>query len=147
MRKLIAFCMALLALAACSPLLTETPQRTTTLPTPAAPSATSMQGAAPATQVPQAAASVQPAAGGVPVALQVLSPQDGAVVNTAQVTVSGMATPGAVVTVNDDILIVGADGQFQDTVTLSEGLNLIEVVASNTSGSEASVELTIGYEP
>ncbi len=146
MRKLIAFCMALLALAACSPLLTETPQRTTTLPTPAAPSATSMQGAAPATQVPQAAASVQPAAGGVPVALQVLSPQDGAVVNTPQIQVSGTASPGAVVTVNDTIILVGADGGFSAAVALDAGPNLVDVIASNDSGDSKTVDLTVTYQ-
>jgi hypothetical protein len=82
-----------------------------------------------------------------PVALQVLSPEDSAVVGTQQITVAGSSSPGAVVTVNDDILIAGADGQWQDTVTLEEGLNLIEIIASNTSGSEASVELTVTYEP
>ena len=51
------------------------------------------------------------------------------------------------VTVNDDILIVGADGTFQSTVALQEGPNLIAVVASNASGSEADVQITVTYEP
>lgn len=68
-------------------------------------------------------------------------------VNTPQIEVSGMASAGAVVTVNDNIIIVGADGQFKTTIALDEGPNLIEIIASNDSGSETSVELTVTYEP
>jgi len=135
----------LLLTAACSPTETTTPQPGDVMPTQPAPAATSVPGT---TQpAPQPATPAPPATNAAPVMLQVLAPQDGAVVNTQQITVSGSASPGAVVTVNDDILIVGPDGQFQDVVTLTEGLNLIEVVASNTSGSEASAELTVTYEP
>jgi len=79
--------------------------------------------------------------------LQVLSPQDEAVVNTPQVDVIGSAPAGAVISINDDILIVGADGQFKTTVALDEGPNLIEVVASDDNGNETSFILTITYEP
>jgi glucodextranase-like protein len=115
------------------------------------------QGAAPggATQAPQAgqptmapttAGNGQSSAGGA-LSLQVLSPQDGAVVNTAQVQVTGTAAPGEVVSVNDDVITIGADGGFQSTVTLSEGPNLIEIIASNDAGAETSVELTVTYTP
>jgi hypothetical protein len=69
------------------------------------------------------------------------------VVATSQIEVSGLASPGAVVTVNDNILIVGADGIFQTTISLDQGLNLIEVIASDDAGNQASIELTISYEP
>lgn len=82
-----------------------------------------------------------------PLTLQVLSPQDGATVNTSQITVSGTASPGEVVTVNDNIILVGADGKFQTTISLDEGPNLIEIIASNNAGNETSVELTVTYEP
>jgi|SRR6266487_4326324 len=78
--------------------------------------------------------------------LQILSPQDEAVVNTPQVDVIGSAPVGAVVTVNDEILIVGADGRFQTTLSLEEGPNLIEIVASDENGNERSLMLTITYE-
>lgn len=81
-----------------------------------------------------------------PVALQVTTPQDGAVVNTPQIQVSGTASPGAVVSVNDIILIVGVDGTFATTVSLDSGPNLIEVVASNDSGDQKTVDLTVTYE-
>ena len=87
------------------------------------------------------------APGGVPLTLQVTSPQDGAVVNTAQVVITGTSTPGAVVTVDQDIIVVGADGQFQSTVSLDQGPNIIEIVASDDLGNEKTIDLTIDYEP
>ena len=79
--------------------------------------------------------------------LQVLSPQDEAVVNTPQVDVIGSAPAGAVISANDEILIVGDDGQFKTTVSLDEGPNLIEIIASDDNGNEISLILTIIYEP
>ncbi len=148
MRTLLIVSAALMVLAACSPVTPLPAQPTVELPTLAAPTATSAAapGGAAATQ-PPAPTQAAPPANAAPIALQVTSPQDGAVVNTQQIAITGAASPGAVVTVNDDIIVVGADGQFNDTVTLSEGPNLIEVIASNTSGSETSVELTVTYEP
>jgi len=84
---------------------------------------------------------------GVYLTLQVIAPQNGAVVNMPQVDVIGMTAPGAVLTVNDDIILVGADGRFQSTVSLEEGPNLIEIVVSDIEGNEASMEFTVIYEP
>ncbi len=136
----------LLILAACSPLGTTTPANAPAVaPTVEVPQPTLASSATPApATATTSAVTVLPASA---VSLQVLSPQDGAIVNTQQVTVTGTASPGAVVSVNDDILVVGPDGQFHDTVTLDEGPNVIEIVASNTSGSETSLELAVTYEP
>ena len=90
--------------------------------------------------------SVPDTSGGA-LSLQVLSPQDEAVVNTPQVDVIGSAPTGAVISVNDEILIVGDDGQFKTTVSLDEGPNLIEIIASDNDGNEMSLLLTITYEP
>lgn len=139
MRTLAIISTFFLALAACTPVHTATPPPTEANPPAATP------GSAPGT----ASAATQPpqASNAGPLTLQVLWPQDNAVVNTPQLTVSGVASAGAAVSVNDDVLVADAAGQFQDTITLSEGLNLIEIVASDTSGSEASLELTVTYEP
>jgi hypothetical protein len=51
------------------------------------------------------------------------------------------------VTVNDDIIVVGADGRFQSTVQLAEGPNVIEILASDLEGNEASLEITVTYAP
>jgi putative hemolysin len=82
-----------------------------------------------------------------PLALQVLVPQDGSLVTSAQNQLAGTTAPNAVVTVNDEILIAGPDGAFQTTVVLEEGVNLIEVVASDAHGREAFINLAVTYQP
>ncbi len=79
--------------------------------------------------------------------LNVLQPQQDSTVSTAQVTVSGQATPDAVVTVNGQTVDVAADGSFSTTMTLSQGTNSIEVVASDFVGDQQSVEVPIIYIP
>jgi putative hemolysin len=88
-------------------------------------------------------AAISPAA----IPLQVLTPQDGSVVNTAQIKIAGSTAPDAVVSVNKDILIAQSDGTFETTITLEEGVNLIEIVASDASGNEAFVDLVVTYQP
>lgn len=139
---------SLLLASACSPIRTVTPLPVATLPPIIAPTIGSPSGDAVQPSQENSSTSVSPSSGqNGPVALEILSPQDGTVVNASQIEVSGRASPGAVVTVNDNILIVGADGQFTTVISLDEGPNLIEVIASNDSGSELSVELTVTYEP
>src|SRR5215510_9596709 len=55
--------------------------------------------------------------------LRIVSPLDEAVVNVPQVDVIGSASVGAVVSVNEEILVVGPDQQFKTTVPLEEGPN------------------------
>lgn len=136
---------------ACLGIQTVTPAAPGTFASPAAPTqgsspttSSSASSPAPVTAAPLATGQL-PAV--KPLALQVLSPQDGAIVTTAQIQVSGLAAPGEVVTVNDNILLIGADGRFDTTVSLNEGPNLIEVVASNDLGEETTIELTVTYAP
>jgi hypothetical protein len=79
--------------------------------------------------------------------LQILSPQDEAMVNSPQVEVVGSAPAGAVVSINEEIVLVPENGQFRAMVSLEEGLNLIEIIASDTSGNETSLLLIVTYEP
>jgi len=88
-----------------------------------------------------------PPSGGGTESLQILAPKEGDVVTSAQLEVVGLTTPDSVVTVNDDIIVVGADGRFQSTVLLAEGPNVIEILASDLEGNEASLEITVTYEP
>ncbi len=130
--------------AACSPIRTVTP-----VPPAAIGGASETAPASPGSQPaqPNPPAGQGPILNSGPVSLRVDSPQEDATVNAPQIQVSGMASPGAVVTVNDIILIAGADGRFTATVPLDEGPNLIEVIASNDSGDEKAIELTVIYEP
>ena len=152
MNKFVTFTVLVL-IAACSPAPT-----TASLATPLIPTNEPIITASPQVVLPTAA--IQPIATipGVPepsstqmttsaLWLQVLSPQDDSVVDAPEVDVIGSAPAGAVISVNDDILIVGADLQFKTTVSLDEGPNLIEVIASDEDGNEVFALLAVTYEP
>jgi hypothetical protein len=44
-------------------------------------------------------------------------------------------------------VLVDETGIFSITVPLEEGPNLIQIVASNVGGNEASIDLIVTYEP
>ncbi len=79
--------------------------------------------------------------------LKILSPEPNAVVNVPHVDVTGQGTPGAVVTLNEAILIIDATGAFSVTLPLVEGPNLVEIEASDASGNGTYLELTVTYVP
>jgi hypothetical protein len=145
MNKRLIFLILILTITACSPTPTVVPLSTTfpaVIPATVAPQASIPT----ATIQPPVAITNTPATSGT-LRLQILSPQDEAVLNTPQVEVIGSAPAGAVVSIDDEILVVGVDQQFQTTVSLDEGPNLIEIIASDENGNEMSVLLTVTYEP
>jgi hypothetical protein len=79
------------------------------------------------------------------VALSVTEPQDETTVFTSDIAVKGRTDADAVVSVNEAVVDVDADGGFSTTVTLEEGPNLIEVQASDFEGNEGSVTLMVIY--
>ena len=62
------------------------------------------------------------------------------------INVTGQAPADTVISVNDDIILVPADGNFSIPVTLDEGPNVLELAASNTGGDEIDLVLTVVYE-
>lgn len=142
---------AILLLAACSPTPTAVPVTVPNNPTEivSPPQATAIPPViiqASPTAVSQSTQTNEPVVA-QPLSVHVTSPLDGDIVNTSQVDVIGSAPAGAIVSVNDDILIVGDGQQFKSTVTLDEGPNLIEIIASDDSGNETYLELIVTYEP
>ena len=75
--------------------------------------------------------------------LDVIQPVDNSIVNTDKVEVRGDTRPRAVVSVNEEITSVGSDGIFSVTITIEEGPNIIEVIASDEKGNEAMTILTV----
>jgi len=150
MKKLAIF--ALFLITACGPTPTVVPLSAPASTNSPVPSMVASQVALPTAVIPTVMLQPTATAASAPATseslwLQVLSPLDNAVVNSSQVDVTGSAPAGAVISVNDEILIAGADQQFITTVTLDEGPNLIEVIASDENGNEMSVLLTVTYEP
>ena len=86
--------------------------------------------------------------GGMTLVLKVDTPKDGVTVNTPTVTVSGRVSgtesKGAKVTVNDVDALV-ADGKYSANVTLTEGKNVINVVASGGQ-AKPSQQVTVTYK-
>ena len=83
--------------------------------------------------------------------LEITQPEDGAEVSTSPINVTGKTIPGAVVSasIDDTVEIADVDqnGNFSVTVVLEEGLNLIEVIASDQQGNEKYSSVTIFYVP
>ncbi len=72
---------------------------------------------------------------------------DGEMIHTTPLLVSGFTTPNAVVSVNDTVGLAGTDGRFVLTVPLEAGPNVLEIIASKPSGDQASLILTVLYQP
>ena len=75
--------------------------------------------------------------------LTVTQPLDSATVSTSTVTVQGQTAPGATVTVNGNSDLADANGNFSINVSLSEGLNAIDVVAMDDNGNQGEVLLMV----
>lgn len=79
-----------------------------------------------------------------PPSLNITSPQDGLLTNAASVVVTGTASDdngGSAVTVNGQPATLNGNA-FTATVTLSEGSNLINVVATDGVGRQATASVT-----
>ena len=76
--------------------------------------------------------------------LDVIGPLEGTTIIHDAVVVFGQTEPGAAVEINGIIAEVDAGGRFEAEITLTAGVNTIETVASNASGSRAthSFEIT-----
>lgn len=75
--------------------------------------------------------------------LNVTSPANESVVYAFSTQVVGETEPDAVVSVNGVPVEVEAGGQFTTTVSLEEGPNAIEIIATNYEGEEASTVLVV----
>ena len=83
----------------------------------------------------------------VPPTLNVDAPTDGFVTNSETLTVIGVTndetSSPVTLTVNGEVVTVGADGSFSSTVTLTEGENTITIVATDSSGKTTTVTRTV----
>ncbi len=73
--------------------------------------------------------------------------QEEAVVQQDRFTLVGEAPIETIVSVNDEIIVVGKEESFSIELGLEEGINLIEVVASNLIGDQVAFQLIVTYEP
>jgi hypothetical protein len=79
--------------------------------------------------------------------LEVLGPVEGQTVQVESILVYGFTSPGAAVKINQDQLTANPSGQFQRIIQLAEGINRIEIVASNGKAPDQSKTLTVTRIP
>ena len=77
--------------------------------------------------------------------LAILAPANEILVDTNTITVKGQATAGADVFINGDFVNADASGAFNAMVTLDEGPNEIDVMASDDNENEVVLTLVIFY--
>ena len=78
--------------------------------------------------------------------LRLASPKDGEIVREPQIVVSGLAPVETVISINDEIFLIGADESFSFPMTLEEGVTLIDLVASSPQGELIELVLSVVYE-
>jgi hypothetical protein len=83
----------------------------------------------------------------MPFTITLDAPRDGETTSASPLLVSGFTLPSAVVSVNDAVGLAGADGRFVLTVPLEAGPNVLEIIASKPTGDQASLIVTVLYQP
>lgn len=81
-----------------------------------------------------------------PFTLTINSPADLSVVNQSQVDLRGKVSSAAVLTVNDNTYLL-EKGTFSEPIQLQEGINAVQIVASDMDGNEVDIILSITYQP
>ena len=81
-----------------------------------------------------------------PPTLSVGQPKEGQIVNERSLLVSGRTDTDAVVSVNNQPVIVDSDGNFATTIEISEKTNEVDVLAKSRAGRETIVKRRIKVE-
>lgn len=82
-----------------------------------------------------------------PLDIQIEQPVEGQILNQQEIQVVGRTAPGAVVTINDQIIVADEKGNFEIQLSLESGFQVIEIEASNSLGEDKILELTVDIEP
>ncbi len=115
----------------------------TTDPTPTPTATTAVEEATP---TPEPTATPRPTP--EPLSLTITTPENQSSVDIPEIEVAGETLLTAIVSVNGELVDVEADGTFSTTITLDEGINNIEIVASHLDGTEELSEiLMVAYMP
>lgn len=83
----------------------------------------------------------------VPPSITLSSPRDGFVTSERSITVSGKTEPEVQLLINGTQITTDSAGNFQDTLTLQEGLNTISVTGSKKYSEEMTVTRRIIVQP
>lgn len=75
--------------------------------------------------------------------LEISSPEDNSSARSQEISITGRTSPDATVSVNGALVTLEPTGNFRASLSLHEGPNLIEVVASDLAGDVASKVMTL----
>ena len=79
--------------------------------------------------------------------LVIESPQDGDIIREESVTIEGVTSLGASVSVRGRAVAAGEGGRFRLRVPLAPGVNVLEIFAINPDGQRRGVTLTVIHLP
>ena len=82
-----------------------------------------------------------------PLQLIIDQPQDGDVIQSQEVTITGRTASGAVVSINENFTIADQSGKFTLIVHVDSGLQAITIEASNDAGEDVIQTLSVDIEP
>ncbi len=83
----------------------------------------------------------------VPPNITLSSPRDGFMSSERSITVAGKTEPEVLLLINGSQVTTDSDGNFQDTLTLHEGLNTITITGSKKYSEEMTVTRRIIVQP
>lgn len=75
--------------------------------------------------------------------LTIERPQEGAILDSDKVIISGKTDNDAVISINNQKIAVSSDGNFSTTITLPPGVNTLLVESISKSGKKTAVNRTI----
>ena len=79
--------------------------------------------------------------------VRIRQPLDGSIVKTGPILVIGQTTPGALVVIGEVTADADANGNFSLSIPMAEGLNLIDVQAMGSEGSQAEDFILVQAAP
>jgi hypothetical protein len=82
-----------------------------------------------------------------PLFLTIVEPANGSVVDVSNVTIRGKTLADAIVSINGDPIDVDSNGNFSMTVTLEEGSNVFDIIATDEAGDEETTQLVVSFAP
>lgn len=83
-----------------------------------------------------------------PPSLEISSPPDNSTSSgeNKTVVVSGKTSEDTTITVNDRLVVVKSDGSFSYNYPLTEGDNILRIVATDTAGNQTIIERKVTYQ-
>jgi len=75
--------------------------------------------------------------------LDIIQPTDGLIINQKQIEIIGQSQPEVEVTINNENILVDDQGNFQTTMDLQKGLNLIKITAKKRYSQIKEVEIRV----